>query len=642
MKVRLVLTWLCTLAACQSAGGGQPANDDMATDDDDDGDDTAAGCGNGILDAGEVCDGAATCDTAGGYPGTYSCESECSIQGLCVSTEYCGDGKVNGREECDPEAPGQCAGCAAHCVCEAAEWRPSLITFTDQAAAAGLKPILPTGRWMEGGAAWCDVNNDGDFDLIQTSRHGPARLYENKGNGVFQNIGEAAGFNADSAFSNGAVCLDADNDGWRDVYLTRSSDERPFRLPNALFHNNGDGTFTNMAGPLGCAGNEWSMSAAAGDFDGDGWTDLYVGNYVRQEESSPDPCWRNRLYRNRGDGSFEEVSARLGVDDLGCTLAVAFFDFDNDGDVDIRSANDFGMLVEPDKLYRNDGPGEDGNWRFTNVSDATGVSSVRINNMGVAVADYDHDGWMDTYHSNLGACVLLDFDGAKYTDRAATSGVESARPYFGPDKDDPLRVSATWGVAFADFDLDGWEDLFVSHGLLPDVELGNGVRMAPYDPSALFLNQADGTFANISVEAGLAEISSDAGRGLALADYDGDGDLDAFEAVTGAAGSSPMPHLYRNDLELGGHYLKLRLRGTRSARDAFGTRIMATLPDGEVLLREHSGGDSYLSHSAHEMHLGLGPHAQVRRLKVRWPSGVLQEWENVSAGQIVLLVEPGL
>ncbi|MEM7205160.1 MAG: CRTAC1 family protein [Planctomycetota bacterium] len=503
------------------------------------------------------------------------------------------------------------------------------IQFTDTTLAAGItwrhvdiaEQVAST---MGAGGAFLDYDGDGRLDVFLVGSVSTPGLFRNLGDGSFADVTVTAGLDRAPLAGEwymSATVGDIDNDGDPDIYLGLFGENR-------MFENNGDGTFSDITDPV-LAGLAWTTGAAFGDYDGDGLLDLYVGNYV----ANPALCclspFPNRLLHNEGDGVFTDVTAATGTAGAGTTLAVTWTDFDDDGDVDLMVGNDFGSAVEPNRLYRNDGPGATpGAWLLTEVSAAIGAD-IGTFCMGIAPGDIDRDLDLDDYYTSIGRNFLLRYDGAAgYVDITTQTGTENT---FDPTTSSPQLKAIGWGCGFFDFDQDGWLDLYVVNGALPDA---SGTARPPSTPNALFHH--DGalmTFTDISAAAGAGDRG--VGRGAAFGDYDQDGDVDVL-----AINVNGRPALLRNDSPNQGHWLRVHPTGVRSPRDGEGARVQVDL-GGFSLVREARRNFSYESSSETTLHFGLGSEDVVRRVWARWPSGVEHEsWFEFSPDTTLLLVEP--
>jgi hypothetical protein len=497
--------------------------------------------------------------------------------------------------------------------------------------AIGISHVYGNTNFMGGGTAWFDYNNDGWEDLYLAGGNLRDALYRNNGDGTFTEVGVAAGLNITNGFGTHAVTTgDYDRDGDRDVFLTTLNS-----WPNHLLRNNGDGTFTDVYLEAGFAGEvAWSASAAFGDYNLDGWLDLYVGNYVDNMAITYDSlgivngfahdCRPNWLYVNNGDGTFTEVSGLLNAAaDTGCVLAVSWSDFDRDQDVDMLIANDFGEFIVPNQLLRNNHPGA-----FDDASAATGAN-VGMYGMGIAVGDYDHDGDLDYYATNIGLNHLYINNGdGTFSDGTAAAGVEDiwVREGF---------YTVGWGTAFVDLDNDSWQELLVSNGHIPAAPF---IRNDIYNPNRIFRNNADGTFTDVAEASGMNDVG--VARGLACSDYDQDGDVDV---VFGNIDSYYTPGedkvaVYRNDLSGGGNWLGVKLVGVVNNLDAFGANVVINA-GGQSWIDEVSGGSSHGSQNSSILHFGLGSTGIVDELTVYWPGGRTQVLEDVLPNQVITIIE---
>jgi len=503
--------------------------------------------------------------------------------------------------------------------------------FTKADAAIGISHVYGNTNFMGGGMAWFDYNNDGWEDLYLAGGNLRDALYRNNGDGTFTEVGVAAGLNITNGFGTHAVTTgDYDRDGDRDVFLTTLNS-----WPNHLLRNNGNGTFTDVYLEAGFGDDvAWSSSAAFGDYNLDGWLDLYVGNYVDNMAITYDSigtvngfahdCRPNWMYVNNGDGTFTEVSELLNTSaDTGCVLAVTWSDFDRDQDVDIMIANDFGEFIVPNQLLRNDQPGA-----FRDVS-VSSNANIGMYGMGIAIGDYDHDGDLDYYATNIGLNHLYVNNGdGTFSDGTAAAGVEDiwVRDGF---------YTVGWGTAFVDLDNDSWQELLVSNGHIPAAPF---IRNDIYNPNRVFRNNADGTFTDESVASGLDDVG--VARGLAASDYDKDGDMDI---VFGNIDSYYTPGedkvaFYRNELTGGGNWLGVKLVGVVNNLDAFGANVVIRA-GGQSWIDEVSGGSSHGSQNSSILHFGLGSASIVDELTVYWPGGRTQVLEDVVPNQIITIIE---
>jgi tetratricopeptide (TPR) repeat protein len=526
------------------------------------------------------------------------------------------------------------------------------VTFTDVTQTAGItfrhfwgtrSSQIPED--MGSGAAWGDYDNDGWPDLFLVNIAGPitlsadslqqspahCALYHNNRDGTFTDVSEQAGV-ALRIVGMGAEWGDYDNDGRLDLAVSAYGE-------NVLFHNNGDGTFANRTREAGLGGRSGFWSGVAwGDYDRDGYLDLYVAGYVRYRRPqitaaasrgyedienpasiNPNvfPPERNMLYHNNRNGTFTEVAAAAGVTgERGKSLEAAWSDFDNDGWPDLYVAND----VSDNQLFRNLHNG-----KFADVSPEAHVADYR-SAMGLAIGDWDGDQRLDMFitHWIAQENALYEHRGDKpleFQDIADRVGLgQIALDFVG------------WGTFFFDYDNDGKLDLFVSNG--HTFQRRDAPEQLAPETAQLFWNRgpANGFF-EVGAASGEYFRIPHVGRGAAFADYDNDGDLDVV-----VVNHSGAPALLRNDGGNRGHWLDIRLEGRRSNRNAIGARIRV-VAGRAVSIREVGAQASYLSQNDLTEHVGLGPVTEVDSLIVTWPSGLRQAMGNVAAGQTVHIVE---
>jgi enediyne biosynthesis protein E4 len=528
---------------------------------------------------------------------------------------------------------------------------PQLVEVTDQAGIV-FEHICGTPDRKDyifeakgGGIAAFDYNNDGLMDLLlvqgstlelaKSGKNPHCVLYENQGNWKFVDVTEKAGLTV-GAWGMGVGIADFDNDGYADIYLTNLG-------PNILYRNNGDGTFTDVTAKAGVGDPRWSTSAAFGDYDNDGFLDLYVPNYldvgpdklparvagVCEYQGQPVMCGprglpgaADSLYRNNGDGTFTEVSEKTGAVDKDkyFGLGVVWADVDNDGDLDIFVAND----ATPNLLFINDGNGSFEEQGFLSGLAVSGDGREQAS-MGVDIADFDNDGWLDAYCTHFAAdySTLYRNEGdLVFTDVTAPAQIQTSQW--------PL---VSWGHRFVDLNHDGWKDLFQSNGhVYPHLTHGKGNEVY-FQPKALFLNKGDGTFLDASALAGPDIQKRTCSRGVAFADFDNDGDIDI--AVANLNGK---PQLFRNDVPPGNHWVMFRAVGTKSNRDGIGARITVTT-GGLNQVWEIKRTVGIYSSSDPRAHFGLGPGRTVDLVSIRWPSGKIQEFRDVAADAHYVLHE---
>jgi hypothetical protein len=512
----------------------------------------------------------------------------------------------------------------------AQELRANGPTFIDVSTSAGInashRAIWDIYDIKEGylavGQAWGDYDNDGWLDLYVTGNLDDNVLYRNNGDGTFSLSAASHQVSLPGVASGGAIWADIDNDGWRDLYIVNFG-------KNTLFRNHEGRGFVDVTDTAGVGDTGKGKSAAWGDYDNDGYLDLYVVNWSCIPECAPEDeqLSRDRLYRNNGDGTFTEMTHLLeGPKLLGAGFAASFVDYDNDGDMDLFVVNDKVRTPIGNVLWRNDGPGCSG-WCWTDVSKPSGADTV-MHAMGVAVGDYDNDGFVDFYISNMmNSMVLLrNLGDGTFRGSAPLAGVTI----------NPPGEAAGWGTAFFDYDNDGWPDLYLAAtgmprlsgsfygGKAPDLE----DFRHPY-PDTLFRNNADGTFSDVSVAA-LASVNRPT-MGFAYADYDNNGDVD-FVVGNWNEGYA----LYRNQGTAGPqhNWLSIRLTGGGPVnRDAVGTKAYVTTGDGRTQYQQVVNGSSLGAGNDLALHFGLGE-ATVDRVVIVWPNGVEQTFEDPPQNQI--------
>ncbi len=502
----------------------------------------------------------------------------------------------------------------------------STTRFTDVSGAAGIRASHraiwdPEGRgegYLGVGQAWGDYDNDGFLDLYVTGNQDLNVLYHNVGDGTFTVSPFATQVSLPEATSGGAVWADFDNDGWRDLYVLNAG-------ANMLFKNNAGEGFTDVTARAGVGDTGKGESATWGDYDGDGFLDLYVVNWSCLPECDPEnvSLSRDRLFHNGGDGTFTDVTALLVEEKtLGAGFAATFGDFDNDGDPDLFVAND--KMANPigNVLWRNDGPGC-GGWCFTDVSEAAGANA-KLHSMGVASGDYDNDGDLDIYVSNMmSPMLLLKNEGlGNFTDVTQETGVGV----------NPPGNAVGWGTAFFDFDNDGLLDIYLaSSGMSsgpPGFYGGSAPNMEdfyyPYT-DALFHNSGDGTFADVSA---VLPKDDKPTMGLAYADYDNDGDVDFVKGNWNEG-----YQLFQNSGAAGNNWLTVQLVGSGSVnRDAVGARVYVTDAGGQTQMQEVGLGSSLGAGHDPRLHFGLG-RSRIKRVEVVWPGGLKQTFNEVPTNQ---------
>ncbi len=482
-----------------------------------------------------------------------------------------------------------------------------------------------------GGASFLDFDRDGYIDLflsngtwIEGFSHGEKpeelphnHLYRNRGDGTFEDVSRKAGID-DQAYSMGASIGDYNNDGYPDIYVCNYG-------ANILYRNDGNGKFTNVTKKAGVAGiKECSIGAVWIDYDLDGFLDIYVGNYLNFDpaykyyyapDGFPGPmaydAEADYLYHNNGDGTFTDVTRDMGIIDLdGRAMGVGAVDFDDDGYMDIYVANDHTLNY----LWHNDG-GKKFTDRGTMSGTAFSQAGEATVSMSVDFADYNNDGLMDMFVSDDTYCSLYQNIGnGVFVDRSYPAGIAMIAGQF-----------VGWTSSFVDFDNDGDADIFKTNGALKHL-YGH--------EDQLFDNMGDGKFKDISNDLGSYFHEEFVGRGACLGDYDNDGDFDIYIANLNDRGV-----FLRNNKGNQNNWLMLELTGTTSNRDAIGARVKIT-SGGATQTVQKKGPTGYLSQNDHRLHFGLAKNDLIEKIEIRWPSGKTQIIENTKANQVLKVTEP--
>ena len=533
--------------------------------------------------------------------------------------------------------------------------RPDTI-FTEVADAAGVDFVhyRPTPPFLlmpfGAGVVVLDYDGDGLQDIFVPMTYDDQRqanannsLYRNNGDGTFSDEARDAGVLDPRGKGIGGCAADYDNDGRQDLFLTNYGSSK-------LFRNSGDGAFEDVTGSAGVGDPDStfrSMGCAWGDYDLDGYLDMVVVRHMSEAELSPlggatgSPLRSLALYHNEGDGSFSNVTSLLGDDSAPATIEnegdfagnvwgagfqPGWLDFNEDGYPDLYVVNDFGADAQPNVLWRNDGRADDGSWIFTDVSKES-RTDVGIFGMGLAVGDYNLDGHLDMFVTNIGRPVLLanEGNGRTFTDTTVDAGLDIGII-------EGLEL-VTWGNVFFDYDNDGDEDLYVSAGYL-DFFPDNNPKA---QPNVLMRNDGDGAFTDVSDVSGAADVGY--GRGAVYMDYNNDGCLDLYVANIGAGPAEPQrAKLFHNRCDWGNGWLVVRTVGTISNRDGVGARVTVRA-GGKTQVREVAAGGSNKSQNMLPVHFGLGKADEVDSIEVRWPSGTVQTLEGVAANQAITVVE---
>jgi enediyne biosynthesis protein E4 len=537
----------------------------------------------------------------------------------------------------------------------AGDERTGRIQFLDRQRSSGIDFVLDNGTTPDkpvidavlGGVALLDFDNDGRLDVFFTNgaripglaKDDPRfwnRLYRNQGDGTFRDVTEAVGVRGEG-YSMGAAAADFDNDGWTDLYVTGVN-------RNILYHNVRGERFTDVterAGVTGIASGGkklWSVGAAWLDYDNDGDLDLFVANYLDWSPGNNKICGTegqrlscaptdyaglpNLLYRNDGDGRFGDVSAVAGIAaHVGKGMSVAVADADGDGLMDVFVANDRLRNF----LFRNVGGRS-----FVEIGVEAGVAytedGVPVSGMGADFRDLDEDGRPDIFLTALsGEPFPLYLNSAEgfFVPSAHRAGLGFA-----------TLLMSGWGTGAYDFDNDGRKDLFTANSHVSE-NVGAYGHHRYRQPNALFRGVAGGRFRDVTAEAGPAMQHARAHRGSAFGDLDNDGRVDVVVSVIGEP-----PEMLYNVTAGSGHWLELKLEGTRSNRDGIGATVKLTGESGRVQYNHATTAVGYASASDKRVHFGLGTDRTAREVEIRWPSGIKQVLRNVRAGQVLEAKEP--
>jgi hypothetical protein len=536
--------------------------------------------------------------------------------------------------------------------------QPQAPRFVDVAQRAGLNAKNYSGGELKkkyivemngSGLGFIDYDRDGYSDLFIVNgkpadgegslSSATSHLYHNNHDGTFTDVTNAAGV-LSSGWGQGVCVGDYDNDGYDDLFVT-------YYGRNKLFHNNGNGTFTDVGTQAGVAGEEgrWNSGCAFIDYDRDGKLDLVVVNYVDLGpgfSNAPTPgsgqfcdykgvpiacgprglkAGANYLYHNKGNGTFEDVSAPSGMrrTEGHYALGVLTLDYDNDGWPDIYVACDSAASI----LYHNNHDGT-----FTDAGLASGIAfnddGEPQAGMGVAAADYDHDGFLDILKTNFSddsPNLYRNERNGTFSDQVFEAGLGRMRSYLG------------WGALFLDYDNDTWPDILIVNGHLSAEIDGVGSDSRYKQRKVLYHNLGNGHFEDVSQRSGPVFSNLHSSRGAALADTLNDGRLSV--AVNEL---HERPSLLMPESRTGGHWIGIRTVGTRSNRDGIGARV--ALRSGTVWqVDEIRSGGSYLSQSDLRLHFGLGSSTEVNELIVKWPSGTVDHWKNIAADQQIIVTE---
>jgi hypothetical protein len=496
---------------------------------------------------------------------------------------------------------------------------------------------------MCGGVGVIDFDNDGRMDLFFTNgaklpelkKTGPEFfncLLRNKGDGTFEDVTAKAGLDGENLdFSFGVAVADYDNDGFDDIFVCNAGQ-------NALYHNNGDGTFTNVTVGSGLEHkpeNVLSVGAAWFDYDNDGLLDLIVTNYTAWTPEADKHCFMDaeheeycsptvyksvpsRLYRNLGNGRFEDVTETSGIGKaLGKGMGISIADFNGDGRMDIFVAND----TEPNFLFINQGNGtfKESGLEYGVAYNSQGYS---VSGMGCDARDFDNDGWVDIVYNDLSGQVfgLLRNEGGKSFSDITWSSKFGAL----------TRSQSGWSIGFIDYDNDGWKDIYSANG---DV---NDLSKTSKQHDAMFRNLDGKTLEDVTAKMGPDFAFIGYQRGSAFVDLNNDGFLDLVVTSLGE-----KPRILMNNALSGNHWLLLDLKGTKSNRSAIGAAIKVVMASGRVLYNHINPSVGFMSSSDRRAHFGLGSEARIDHIEIRWPSGIKQRIDHPAVDQVLKVIEPG-
>jgi tetratricopeptide (TPR) repeat protein len=485
-----------------------------------------------------------------------------------------------------------------------------VVRFKDVAKEAGVAKV-DQGR----GSAWADFDLDGNLDLFTVGVRTGTALFRNKGDGTFVDVTDEAGV-SDSHGGWASLFADYDNDGDPDLYITRDAWEGKGR--NTLFRNEGNGTFKDVTEFAGVGDKEKSsFTASFGDYDNDGYLDLLVAGGL-QDGQSP-----NSLFHNNGDGTFTDEAEPAGLKLRGPAIGSTFGDYDDDGYLDIHIVHVNGNNI----LYRNNGDGT-----FKDVTKEAGALLPIERGFVTFFFDYDNDGDLDLFTSSMSP--LFDYVQSRTKGRAQTLARQALLMNKGDGTFKEVTLNAglylsfgSMGANYGDYDYDGDLDIYLANG---------GPPVGRMEPNALFRNNGDGTFTEITEIAGVGNMGK--GHGVTFVDYDRDGDLDIYCPIGGHFPADRTPNsLYQNP-GTGNNYLIVRTVGTRSNRDGIGAKVKVA-SGSLTLFRVVDGGSGFGSTNSLELEFGLGKREKVDLVEILWPSGLVETYKDIGVNQLLIVTE---